>query len=211
MMRKNDPLILTMAVFALIFIVSGCMSRQYVKRQTFALEVSRGEAASSESQAILRVRTFRVSPRYEGKQFVYREDTLSYESDFYNGFLTSPDTMITEEVRQWLADSGLFEQVVDFVGQVTPTHILEGEITDLYGDYTRDRGTQPKAAMAIRFFLINDIGGRMEIVFQKHYRREVPVKGETATALVDGWNNALEKILTDFEADLRKLDLSGTA
>ena len=31
--------------------------------------------------------------------------------------------MITEEVRQWLADSGLFEQVVDFVGQVTPTQV----------------------------------------------------------------------------------------
>jgi hypothetical protein len=53
--------------------------------------------------------------------------------------------------------------------------------------------------MAIRFFLINDIGGRAEIIFQKNYRREIPVKGETA--------EALEKILTDFERDIREIYL----
>jgi hypothetical protein len=65
--------------------------------------------------------------------------------------------------------------------------------------------------MAIRFFLINDIGGRAEIIFQKNYRREIPVKGETAEALVNGWNQALEKILTDFERNLREIDLRGAA
>jgi cholesterol transport system auxiliary component len=130
---------------------------------------------------------------------------MSYESDFYNEFLTSPEPMITEEVVKWLAASGLFEQIVDVSGQVAPTHILEGEILDLYGDYSR--GTQPKAIMDIRFSLIHDIAGRSELVFQKHYRQEVPLRGETAETLVQGWNQALEKILTEFEQDLTKVDL----
>ena len=211
-MKRSFLWTVSVTLFSMLFLLNGCVGRTYVERQSFALEVSReGATSPTDHGAILRIRTLRVSPRYEGKPLVYRIEGTRYESDYYNEFMTSPDAMITEEVRQWLADSGLFEQVVDFVGQVTPTHILEGEIMDLYGDYTRDRGTQPKAAMAIGFFLTNDIGGRSEIVFQKHYRREVPVTGETATALVEGWNNALEKILSDFEADLREVDLSGTA
>jgi uncharacterized lipoprotein YmbA len=209
MMKKNERLITAVAVVALTLMLSGCMSRQYVEKQTFGLEVSRGQPATAESEAILRVRTFRVSPRYEGKKFVYRGESLSYETDFYNEFLTSPDTMITEEVRQWLADSGLFQQVVGFSGQVQPTHILEGTITDLYGDFS-ERGSPGRAALQIEFYLSEDIAGRSEPVFHNRYRQEVRIQKDSPEELVQGWNRALARILTDFEEDLREVDLKPT-
>jgi len=205
MMRTSYLLSLTVAVFALTLMLSGCVSRQYVERSSFALEVSRTEMASSQSEAILRVRTLRVSPRYEGKQLVYRGESLSYETDFYNEFLTSPDTMITEEVRQWLADSGLFEQVVDFSGQVDPTHILEGTVTDLYGDFSEP--AQPRAALQMEFYLSEDIAGRSKIVFKNRYRQEIRIKRDSPEELIQGWNKALALILTEFEGDLREVDL----
>ena len=204
-MRQKDLLTLTVAILALTFILSGCVSRQYVERGSFALEVSRGEAATSQTEAILRIRTLRVSPRYEGKRFVYRGESLSYETDFYNEFLTSPDTMITEEVRQWLADSGLFGHVVDFSGQVDPTHILEGTVTDLYGDFSEP--TQPKAALQIEFFLSEDIAGQSKSVFKNRYRKEVRISRDSPEELIQGWNKALALILTDFEGDLKQIDL----
>jgi len=206
MMKKNDRLISAVAVVALTLMLSGCMSRQYVERQTFALDISRGETATAESEAILRVRTFRISPRYEGKRFVYRGESLSYESDFYNEFLTSPDTMITEEVRQWLADSGLFQQVVGFSGQVQPTHILEGTITDLYGDFS-ERGSPPRAALQMEFYLSEEIAGRSKTVFHNRYRQEIRIQRDSPEELIQGWNKALARILTDFEGDLREIDL----
>ncbi len=188
------------------FLAAGCMKRQYVKRDTYALDVSRpGPVSSVETDAVLRVRTLRVSPRYESKSFVYRSGDLSYETDYYNQFFASPDIMITEEVREWLQGSGLFRQVFDYTGQAEHTHVLEGEVIDLYGDFSR--GTQPKAAIDVRFRLIRDTPGRSEILFQKHYRRELPVGIDTAEALVGGWNKALEDILTDLEKDLREVDL----
>ena len=205
MMRKNYLLSFAVTVFVLTLMLSGCVSRKYVERNSFALEVSRGEAASSQSETILRVRTLRVSPRYEGKRFVYRGESLSYETDFYNEFLTSPDTMITEEVRRWLADSGLFGQVVDFSGQVDPTHILEGMVTDLYGDFGEP--TQPKAALQMEFYLSEDIAGRSKIVFKNRYRKEARIKRDLPEELVQGWNKALAIILTDFERDLKEIDL----
>ena len=84
MMGKNYLLSFAVTVFALTLMLSSCVSRQYVERGSFALEVSRGEAATSQTEAILRIRTLRVSPRYEGKRFVYRGESLSYETDFYN-------------------------------------------------------------------------------------------------------------------------------
>jgi len=206
MMRQNDLLTYPVAIFALALLLSGCMSRKYVERRSYALEISRDQvASSSETEAVLRVRNFRVSPRYEGKRLVYRSEDGSYESDFYNEFLTSPDTMITEEVRQWLAGSGLFQQVVDFSGQIEPTHILEGTVTDLYGDFSE--GSQPRAALQMEFFLIQEVSGRSRVVFQKRYRKEAALKTDSPEAVVQGWNQALTYILADFERDLREIDL----
>jgi len=110
MKRTRSWSISLMAVLALFLLLAGCMGRRYVEKRTFLLDVSRdGTVSTAERNVVLRVRTLRVSPRYEGKGFVYRMANFNYESDFYNEFFTSPDSMITEEVRQWLAESGLFQ------------------------------------------------------------------------------------------------------
>jgi len=206
MKRTRSWSISLMAVLALFLLLAGCMGRRYVEKRTFLLDVSRdGTVSTAERNVVLRVRTLRVSPRYEGKGFVYRMANFNYESDFYNEFFTSPDSMITEEVRQWLAESGLFQQVVDFSSPVNPTHILEGTVMNLYGDFSE--GSQPGAVLGIQFSLIDDIAGRSEIVLQKSYRREVPIQGMPPAALVEAWNEALRKVLIDLEKDLKALDL----
>jgi ABC-type uncharacterized transport system auxiliary subunit len=204
MMKRIKTLaICILAVVTVPFLVLGCMGRRHVEKDTFVLDVSRSAAGSlSGSDAVLRVRTLRVSPRYEGKGFVYRTGDLSYKSDYYNQFFAQPDAMITEEVREWLERSGLFRQVLDYTAQVEHTHILEGEVLDLYGDFSR--GIQPKASLGMEFFFLEDVSGRSRAIFQKRYRKEVPLKGDSAEALVKGWNEALANILTDLERDLRE-------
>jgi uncharacterized lipoprotein YmbA len=204
--QSKHVTIFVVAVGVLLVLLAGCMARRTVEKQTFVLDVSRNGAVSSTgTDAVLRVRTLRVSPRYEGKSFVYQTDDLTYESDYYNQFFAPPDIMITEEVLEWLEGSGLFRQVMDFTGQGEDTHILEGEVINLYGGFSR--GTQPKAVLNIRFSFVQDISGRSENLFQKHYRRELPLKVDSAKALVEGWNTALARILGDLEEDLRALDL----
>jgi hypothetical protein len=184
------------------------MGRKYVEKESYALDVSRnGAAASLESDAVLRIRTLRVSPRYEGKSFVYRTSNLGYESDYYTEFFSPPDTMITEEVRDWLQSSGLFRQVVDYTGQVEHTHVLEGEVIDLYGDYSERGGVRSKGVLGIEFRFIEETGAESKLIFQKRYRKAVPVSSTASNALVLGWNDALGKILTELETDLREASL----
>ena len=40
-------------------------------------------------------------------------------------------------------------------------------------------------------------------MFQKSYARRIPFKTRTASALMDGWNEALKQILADVATDLK--------
>jgi ABC-type uncharacterized transport system auxiliary subunit len=81
------------------------------------------------------------------------------------------------------------------------TYVLEGAVTALYGDYRVS--TAPKAVMEIQFLLLQETATNPEIIFQRQYHKEEPLKGDTPDDLVKGWNNALNQILTEFETDLK--------
>ena len=201
MKRKT---LLTIGIFILFSISIGCINleRSYIEKRYFALEASRDENISSpDTDAVLNVRRFRVSAKYEDKGFVYRMKELNYESDFYNEFFISPASMLTEEIRKRLAVSGLFKHVVDPSSLLDATYILEGAVTALYGDYRVS--TAPKAVMEIQFLLLQETDVSPKILFKRQYHKEEPLKGDTPDDLVKGWNNVLNQILTEFETDLK--------
>ncbi len=109
--------------------------------------------------------------------------------------------LITEEVRNWLSESGLFKYVVDSTNGVEADYILEGNINQLYGDFRAPN--TPKAALGIQFVLIEEVSANPKIVFQNNYRREMALSSNSPEDLVKGWNEALQQILTALEKDLR--------
>ncbi len=204
-MKRKTLLKLAIGIFMLFSISTGCINleRSYIEKRYFALEASRDEDISSpDTDAVLNVRRFRVSAKYEGKGLVYRLEELSYESDFYNEFFISPASMLSEEIRKRLAVSGLFKHVVDPSSLLDSTYILEGAVTALYGDYRVS--TAPKAVMEIHFLLLQETDVSPEIVLRRQYNKEEPLNGNTPDALVKSWNEALSQILTEFETDLKE-------
>jgi len=208
-MKKKTLMIFFVGHLALSFFLTGCFNfnKSFPEKRFYVLSVKRGEGPLlSPSDEVLRIRRFRVSPRFEGKGFVYRKANLNYASDFYNEFFISPASMIAEEVDKWLKGTGLFKYVTSSSSPVEPTVELEGVISALYGDY-RDTGV-PKAVLEIQFFLVRNVSSRAVIVFQKTYHEETLIKGNSPDTLVAGWNLALEHILTQFETNLKDLDLT---
>ena len=182
---------------------SGCIS--YPQKHTFMLNADRETTARPVlTEKPLIVSRFRSAPQYESKGFVYRKGELDYESDYYNEFLALPGSMISEEVRKWLAKSGLFRFVSDSQDIEESHYNLDGSVTALYGDYSQ--GMPPHAVLEIRFSLSQKSKDRSAIVFQRDYREQIPVKGNSPEQLVRGWNEALRKILTALEEDLSKSD-----
>ncbi len=207
MRMQKVPFALSRGIFALLAVLTGCTSveKNYPEKRYFILDVSRSGNSLPRSGTVLRVLEFRVSPRYKSKVFVYRKGNLSYEFDFYNQFLVSPSPLITEEVTKWLARTGLFQHVVGSASHMEITHLLEGTINALYGDYSEKRS--PKAVLEIQFVFIKDLSAASKIVFQKEYRKEIAIKVGSPEALVEGWNEALRQIFTVLEKDLRRADL----
>jgi len=185
---------------------SGCVSleRSYPEKRYFVVDL--GESAQRSNAAgnqTLLVSGLRISPRYADKSFVYRTSEASYEADFYNQFLTSPDTMFSEEVRKGLAASPAFKYVVGPSSQLQPNYVLEGSVNALYGDFRNLNA--PSAVLEIEFFLHNEDTANPGIVLQKRYMKTVPLSGRSPEALVKGWSQALGSILTDLNTDLEKV------
>ena len=192
------------ASFLLCLFFSGCVSldRSYPDKHYFVLEVNRdGPPSNQTANGILEVSDIRISPRYEGQSFVYRISDASYESDFYNQFLIAPAALVTEEVRKGLTQSRIFEYVINSSSQLQPTHRLDGIVNALYGDFRNISAS--RAVLEIEFFLSKQLPTGTEIVMNKRYSKAVPLSGRSPDALVKGWDEALDGILTSLIADLK--------
>jgi cholesterol transport system auxiliary component len=194
------------ALLLLVFL-SGCVSleKSYPDRRYFALELAQGKSPNSTSDRILSVASPRISPRYADRSFIYRTSTAAYEADFYNQFLTAPDSMIAEELRKGLAASELFKYVVGPSNSLQPNYVLEGTINALYGDF-RDP-SRPAAVLEMEFFLYNQDPAASGVSLQKRYEKSVPLNEKSPEALVKGWDQALADIVAALLADLKAANL----
>ena len=193
----NSKVMTLRSFMILSMLLSGCG----YNRRNFVLEVSRDRPQQEISKdVILDVQSFNVDTAFSNRSLVYRKNQSEYETDFYNQFLIRPDDMITEKTRSWLSESGLFELVLEPGSHIDASHVLEGNIITLYGDF-RDKSS-PKATMKIRFFLIK-LSGK-SVVFAKTYETTSEFNKRTAESLVEAFDNCLTNILSDLEEDLRE-------
>jgi len=192
------------ALAALLAFCSGCVSleRSYPDQHYFVIEVKRNVNPSTmPGNGVVEVADVQISPRYTEKSFVYRTSDARYETDFYNQFLVAPAALITEELRKGLTQSQVFRHVIGSSNQLQPTHVLQAAVSSLYGDFRND--SAPKAVLEMEFFLTKEADGRSQIVMEKSYAKTVDVSLRSPEALVQGWSQALEEILTALVTDLK--------
>ncbi len=205
-MRARFLLLVSAAVFAALG-AAGCggITKKYPERTYYMFEVPPAEKVPAPVKgAVAQVWKFNVSPGSDGKEFVYRVDDISYESDFYNQFFRPPGSLLTEMTIRWLAETGLFEDVISSLGQGFASYYIQSNVVELYGDY---RGA-PAAVMTIQFFLLqytpeSEYGDSTGIIFNKTYSSHVPIPTASAPDLMRGWNTALGEIYGRFLQDLR--------
>lgn len=192
------------SALALLALCSGCVSleKAYPDKRYFVLETSPQEdPANPTVNETLQVSNIRVSPRFADRGFIYRISAAGYESDFYNQFLVSPASLITEEIRKSLIGSQLFKYVISPSSPLQPSYVLDGAVNALYGDF-RDTDS-PRAVLEIEFFLTSEIPAKPGILMQKRYAKSIPLSARSPEALVQGWNQALQEILISLVADLK--------
>jgi cholesterol transport system auxiliary component len=186
----------------------GCAETSYQK-EYYILEATRNAPlAAARSDETLDVRRFTVSTAFATRSMIYRLSEYQYEPDYYRQWMIAPAAMLTEQTRHWLANSGLFKQVVPSGSQIVPSYSLQAIVTAMYGDFT-DKAA-PTAVLRIRFFLAQRKGGEEAIIFSQPYRTATPMSDNTGPAFVGAMSKNLVEILTRLEADLQTI-LTGKA
>jgi len=188
-------------------LLSGCLSRTPLKRESFNFAVPQTTtSSSSDRERVLGVRSIDIASAYQGRLFVYRTGDSSYERDPYAEFFVSPAESLLNAIRSALRESGLFQAIADRGSLVKPDTLLEVHVSQLYGDFRDPK--QAAAVLSMRFVFFdapNETPGR--VLLQKSYSRRIPFKTRTAAALMTAWHQALAQNLTDHAANLKKRHL----
>jgi cholesterol transport system auxiliary component len=186
---------------------TGCLDlkKSYPEKRSFVLDVGAPPQETPANGAIvLKINKLRVSPLFAGRAMVYRVADLQYESDFYDEWFVAPGTLVTQQVHQWLSRSAGFETVVVGTNHVEPTHLLEGTVTEFYGDFR----AAPRAVLGLELHLLDAIHERQ--FFRCTYHQDVPLSDQSSDALARGLTEALRAVLVDVAKDITAVELVRT-
>ena len=183
---------------------SGCvdLKKTYPEKRSFVLDVGAPpHEAPSKAALVLKINKFRISPLFAGRAMVYRIADLQYESDFYDEWFVAPATLVTLQAQHWLSASGGIQLVLLGLNHVEPTHLLEGTVTEFYGDF---RGS-PQAVFGLDLHLL-DAGQERKVFFRRSYHQEVPLTDRSSEALARGLTEALRTVLIEIANDITAAD-----
>jgi len=186
---------------------TGCLDlkKSYPEKRSFVLDVGAPPQETPANGAIvLKINKLHVSPLFAGRAMVYRVADLQYESDFYDEWFVAPGTLVTQQVHQWLSRSAGFETVVVGTNHVEPTHLLEGTVTEFYGDFR----AAPRAVLGLELHLLDAIHERQ--FFRRTYHQDVPLSDQSSDALARGLTEALRAVLVDVAKDIAAVELVRT-
>jgi cholesterol transport system auxiliary component len=187
--------------------LGGCgLSRPPVEPARYVMAAPADSASAAATKPVaVRVRPLRIDSVYDGKAFVYRIDGAQLATDFYNEFADAPETMVTAAVIASLKGAGLFKAVIEPGAPIDAPYALDGKIVALYGDF-RD-AAKPVAVLGVQFYLLRNGADGREIVLDRLLEERVAVSARTASAVAQGYNEALARILARLEKELAALEL----
>lgn len=196
-----------LALFMIAALLASCsLSRPSPVKRTFLLDPAMPAALAAPRPVAVRVGVVNVAAPFRGKAFVYRQDELKYEADYYNEFFVAPAAMLSELTAKAIAASNVFRRVVPPGATADEgDFILDGFVSELYGD-ARDTA-KPAAVLSVTYYLSSAKAAIPTVLWSREYRQRVAFSGSDPEALARAWNTALSTILADLARDLAAADL----
>ena len=183
---------------------AGCLDlkKSYPEKRSFVLDVGEPQREARENGTIvIKINKLRVSPLFAGRAMVYRIADLQYESDFYNEWFVAPAALVTQQVHHWLSQISGFQLVGLGMNHLDPTHLLEGTVTEFYGDFRE----APRAVLGLELHLLDAMHDKQPLL-RRTYHQEVPLGDRSSDALAQGLTEALRLALVDIAKDLARVE-----
>ena len=188
------------ALLSLPLVAAGCglSERPYAERRQWPLLVARPiERPAKIGGRVLEVRSFRAGPAAEARGLQTMQPDGSVRVAFYEEWAVPPAQAAEDQLRRWLASSGLFAGVVSAGTRAVADYVLEGELVALW--------TRPEERRAHAGLAITVIGQRGEVArgaLQRSFSAETELSGEDAGAQVRGLTLAMTGLFAQIEGAL---------
>jgi len=185
----------------------GCGSEPVWRSQSFAFALPTEPPAAASKTNVLAMRRVTVSPLFQSRSFTYRMAENSYEHDPYAGFFIPPARALEQPIGAWLRDGGAFGSVLEPGSGLTASLVAEVSINELYGDFRRP--AQPAGTMEIHFVLYElKPDGTGRVLLDRVCARRTPMAKAAPAPLAAAWDADLRDIMTEINADLKRLPLN---
>ena len=196
---------LTTAALCAVLAVGGCsIGKPLPEATTYVVDPPAGAVrvlATAGRPMSLRIGAVRIAAPYAGTALVYRLDDVQYTPDPYHAFLTDPGEMLASRIATWLDECGLFSSVAQPGSARSAPYVLEATVTELYGDFRENR--PPAAVLAVQFTLLEQVGARPKVVYERTAARHIALARGTPEALVRAYGTALGQILEELAPEIR--------
>ena len=180
--------------------LGGCSLLQtpYVQRRDWPLEVRRASVVPPKRRGrVLLVRAVRAGPGLDerGMQWLQRDGSLHV--DFYEQWAVPPAQAVEDDLRQWLADAGLFSAVVAPGSRLNADFVVEGELDTFVADLNTG-----VARVVLALVLLDQRQSSIKVLLQRSKSAEVRLSGSEPTTIADAMKAAIAEVLTRTEADV---------
>ena len=179
--------------------LTGCSvlpQTPYVQRRDWPLDVRRPSVAPPDQRGrVLLVRSVRAASGLEARGLQWLQRDGSVHVDFYEQWAVPPAQAVEDDLRQWLADAGLFRAVVGPGSRLNADFVLEGALNVFVADLSAGVG---RAALGL--VLLDQRQGATRALLQKTETAEVRLAGDDAPAIAEAMKAALADVLRQTEA-----------
>jgi ABC-type uncharacterized transport system auxiliary subunit len=174
--------------------LAGCSvlpQQPNLQRRDWPLDVQRGKIAPPRARGrVLLVRSVRAAPELEARGLQWLQRDGSLHVDFYEQWAVPPAQAVEDDLRQWLADAGLFRAVLAPGSRLNADLVLEGDLDVFSVDLQTG-----VARAALALVLLDQRSGATKVLLQRTESAEVKLNGTDPPAMVDALKAALVAVL----------------
>jgi ABC-type uncharacterized transport system auxiliary subunit len=181
--------------------LAGCSvlpQQAYVQQREWPLDVRRTQTLPPRSRGrVLLVSAVRAAPGLESRGLQWLQRDGSLHTDFYEQWAVPPAQAVEDDLRQWLADAGLFRSVLAPGSRLDADLVLEGELDTFLADLNAG-----VARASLALVLLDQRPGTVKVLLQKTETAEVTLTDTAPPGLVASLKAALVAVFGKAERDI---------
>lgn len=181
--------------------LAGCSvlpQAPHVQQRDWPLDVRRTPPLPPKPRGrVLLVRNVRAAPGLEVRGLQWLQSDGSVHVDFYEQWAVPPAQAVEDDLRQWLANSGLFSAVVAQGSRLSADFVLEGELNTFIADLTAG-----VARVVLALVMLDQRLGSAKVLLQRTETAEVRLANNEAPAIAEAMKAAIVEVLRRTETDV---------